>query len=105
MDAETEARLAAFEAFRDKYNGKEFTGHVRWFDGASGKGAVRLDDGTDLYCHYSAIVGIDKNNYTWPIDEDQDTLERYGLEQVRVRVVPYVSFGCGAMCERVEVID
>jgi cold shock CspA family protein len=104
IDAENEARLDAFEAFRDKYNGKEFSGRFHWFDGTSGEGMVSLDDGTSLYCHYSAIVGIDKNGYAYPAQGDVGTLEQYGREQVKIRVVPYISYGASPMCERVEVI-
>lgn len=47
-------------------------GTIRWFDALSGKGVVREDSTDQCYTlHFSAIEGIDKNNYAWPADADR----------------------------------
>jgi hypothetical protein len=104
IDAAQEAELAAFEAVYAKYNGKEFDGHFRWFDGASGEGMVTLSDGTLIYCHFSSIAGIDKNGYAYPTLQDQRTLDRFGREKVAVRVVPIVFTLTNVMCQTVQVL-
>lgn len=85
----------------EQYNGKEFTGTVRWFDGMSGEGMVRLDNGQSLYCHFTAIDGIDKHNYQWPTDTDQERLE--DIAGKRVTVTPYITPGYVG-CEKVVLI-
>jgi len=102
--AALDAEFAAFEALQAEYHGIEHLGHVWWMDGTSGEGVIKLDTGISFYCHFSAIVGIDKNNYAYPIDSDVPTLSRYGCEQVRVKVIPYVSYGSGIMAQQVEII-
>lgn len=101
QDLEIERKLQVFEAFQDKYDGKEFLGTVHWFDALSGEGMVRLDDGTSLYCHYAAIKGIDKNGYAYPTADDQKKLER--IKGRKVKVTPYVTYGYVG-CGRVELI-
>lgn len=46
-------------------------GTIRWFDSLSGKGVIRGENGESYYLHFTAIQGINKNNYQWPTDEDQ----------------------------------
>lgn len=57
IDAEREARLVAFEAFRDKYHGKVFQAKVRWFDNMRGEGSVRIDDELSLPIYACNIKG------------------------------------------------
>lgn len=33
----------------------QFRGPVRWFNNAKGFGFIGRDDGSDVFCHYSAI--------------------------------------------------
>jgi cold shock CspA family protein len=47
------------------------TGKIRWFDSKSGEGMVRGDNGLLYYVHFTAIKGMDKNNYHWPTQSDQ----------------------------------
>ena len=103
-DTELEARLTAYEAMHDKYNGIEFAGKIRWFDGMSGKGMIRLDDGTSMYCHFTAIEGIDKNNYQWPTEDDQERLESLGSAQAAIMVTPVVWAGGGIQASKVVLI-
>jgi hypothetical protein len=49
IDAETEARLAAYEAFSDRFRGRVFKAQVVWFDRVSGEAWVRgLGDDSDV---------------------------------------------------------
>lgn len=50
-------------------------GSVLWFDVLSGTGVVREDETGICYkLHFSAIEGVDKNNYAWPADKDREFL-------------------------------
>lgn len=51
---------------------KQYKAKIRWFDGMSGEGMVRVE-GIDksIYLHFTAIEGINKNNHQWPTEEDQ----------------------------------
>lgn len=49
---------------------------VRWFDGLSGQGVIRLTDSqTSHPIHFTAIKGIEKNNHHWPTTQDQQILK------------------------------
>jgi hypothetical protein len=102
IDAANEAQLDAFDAFRAKHHGVEQDAVLAWIDALSGEGMVSLSDGTQLMAHFSAIDGIDKNNYTWPTDADRERLAALGYN-TPIRVVPYISYG-GCMCEKITLI-
>jgi hypothetical protein len=78
------------------------SGKIRWFDGMTGEGMVRLDDGTNLYLHFSAIYGIDKNNYQWPKVSEQAFLDKLAGQPVMVQ--PYVTSGYVG-CMRVVLMN
>lgn len=96
-------RHQAFHALQDKYHGKEFEGTIRWFDGKAGEGMITLNDGQELYCHFTAIEGVDKNNHHWPKEEDQIRLRVLGNRKTRVRVKPYIDPGYIG-CEIVTIL-
>lgn len=54
------------------------TGTVCWFDATSGEGMVRDDVGARYYLHFSSIAGIDKHNYQYPTERDQERLRDIG---------------------------
>jgi hypothetical protein len=74
-DARIERELVAWEARVERYHDKEFAATVRWFDALSGEGMVQLEDGSSWYLNFSAIQGIDKNNYRWPAEKDLPRLK------------------------------
>jgi len=51
-------RLTSFRQFstEDGSSGRE-TGTVKWFDASKGFGFITKPDGTDLFCHFSSIIG------------------------------------------------
>jgi hypothetical protein len=49
-------------------------GKLRWFDAMRGEGMVEVNN-ESFYLHFTAIVGIDKNNYHYPTKTDQILLE------------------------------
>lgn len=51
---------------------------VCWFDATSGEGMVITESGEHLYINFTAIEGINKNNWHYPTLEDQSKLK--GLE-------------------------
>ena len=69
---------------------------LKWFAETRGVGLITV--GEDSYTlHFSSIVGIDKNNYAWPTEEDQErlsklgynnacvvTISQYGVERCRI---------------------
>jgi hypothetical protein len=101
-DIQREAELDAWEAYREHTHGIEQEAILRWFDALSGEGMVSLSDGSSLYCHFSAIEGIDKNNYTWPTDADRKKLEILGYN-IPVTVIPYISYGGPNLCAKVKI--
>lgn len=44
---------------------------IRWFDSMTGEGFVRLDDGSCVFVHFTAIDSINKNNYHYPAECDK----------------------------------
>lgn len=100
-DAQIERELAAYEARHEKYAGKDFSATIRWFDALSGEGMVRLEDGSSWYLNFSAIQGIDKNNWHWPAEKDRPRLELIGGMPCTVRL--YVSGGMVESCVLGEV--
>ena len=36
---------------------KRMNGKVKWFDSKKGFGFIEVEDGKDVFCHYSAITG------------------------------------------------
>lgn len=54
--------------------GFEMQGKISWFDGMSGEGMVRSNDGKLYYLHFTAIQGIDQNNHHFPTELDQKRL-------------------------------
>lgn len=73
-DAETEARLQRLEALQEIFMGKTLSGTLRWFDASSGEGMAEVA-GQPVHVHFSAIQGVDKNNYAWPTEADKKRLE------------------------------
>jgi hypothetical protein len=51
-------------------------GTIRWFDGYTGEGMVRTEDGRSYYLHFTSINGISKNNYQWPSESDKRFLNK-----------------------------
>ena len=102
-DVQREQELDEWFAYRDRTHGIAQAATLRWFDALSGEGMVSLADGSSLYCHFSAIEGIDKNNYTWPTDSDRERLGKLGYN-VPVVVVPYISAGLHAV-EKLKLPD
>jgi len=94
------ARLDAFDAYRARNHGIEQDAVLRWIDATSGEGMIRLADGTSLSAHFTAIEGVDKNNYHWPTDADQGRLGKLGYN-VPIRVVPYITYG---MCTAEKIV-
>jgi len=51
-------------------------GKVQWFDDAKGFGMIRAEDGSDVFVHYSAILGqgyrtlAENEEVTFEIEED-----------------------------------
>ena len=95
-DAQIERELVAWEARVERYHDKEFAATVRWFDALSGEGMVQLEDGSSWHLHFSAIQGIDKNNYHWPAEKDLPQLKSIGGLSCIVRL--YVSGGMVESC-------
>jgi cold shock CspA family protein len=88
---------------RDKYrDAGPVTGVLRWFDAISGEGMVVLDDGQSLYCHFTAIYGVDKNDYQWPTESDRVALNKLAYN-TPVMVTPYIT--CGYIgCKTVVIL-
>jgi len=51
-------------------------GQIRWFDSLRGEGVVRSQNGACYYVHFTAIQGIDKNNYHYPSKTDNEKLSK-----------------------------
>lgn len=64
------------------------TGRVKWFDDAKGYGFVSRESGSDVFCHYSSIVGEGRRTL---VEGDKVEFEigagRKGPEAQNVRVV------------------
>lgn len=56
FDAEREARLVAFEAFRARFDGVIFKARVLWFDASSGEGSVRGLNGEGTFGLYACNI-------------------------------------------------
>jgi len=50
---------------------QKLSGKIRWFDAMAGNGVVRLEDGRSVPLHFTAIVGIERNNHHWPTESDK----------------------------------
>jgi len=77
-------------------------GKIRWFNASSGEGIVQLSDGQMLYCHFTAIHGIDKNGYAYATEADRALLDT--IDGMECMVLPYISPGYVG-CERVVIMD
>lgn len=52
------------------------TATVIWFDASSGEGQVQCDQSGELmHLHFTAIAGIDRNNFAYPSKDDQARLK------------------------------
>jgi len=51
---------------------------ILWFDSLSGEGLVRLENGAKAYLYFTAIEGVNKHNYHWPLDADRPFLDTIG---------------------------
>jgi hypothetical protein len=81
--AEQDARLSAFEAFRDRFAGKPFSATVRWFDRSSGVGQVQGNDGEGIWTLYACNI---PGKRTW-YPETACVFHEAG-EQVTVEIHP-----------------
>lgn len=100
-DARIEACLQRYEKLHDTYTNKTHQGKIRWFDTLRGEGLVRLSNGVSVYCHFSTIEGINKNNYTWPTDADRERLEGIAGRPCEVKV--YVAGSSELVTEHVKL--
>lgn len=100
-DAIMEAALQRYEKLHDTYTNKTHQGTIRWFDTLRGEGIISLSNDVSVYCHFSVIEGIDKNNYTWPTDADRERLEGIAGRACEVRV--YVAGPTQLMAEHVKL--
>lgn len=99
LDYENERKLQAMDERFDKYHGKTFDAHVRWFDALTGSGMVRLEDGSSWYLSFRAIEGVDKNNL-YPHKKDLLTLQALTGKKCKVRL--WVS---GSMVEHCTITE
>lgn len=95
-DVERDERMLDYAAFHLKHDNVTQRAIIRWFDASSGEGYVQLEDGTNLYAHFSAIEGIDENNYHHPTEIDMARLRTIGYNTPCI-VTPYINFS-NPMC-------
>lgn len=65
----------------------EMTGKCKWFDEKKGFGFITGDDGTDVFVHYSDIIGMGFRKLTIAEPVEYDIVEcDKGVKAVNVRV-------------------
>ncbi len=64
---------------------------LRWFDAMAGEGMVRLEDGSCVFVHFTAIQDdrMTSDNYAYPSKHDQDLFKVIMTNNVDCQVEVY----------------